>query len=46
MKLKELTLINFRRFKELNIDFHPDVTVIAAKMAKGKHQYLMLQRLC
>jgi|TARA_A100000171_G_scaffold52554_2_gene71550 predicted ATP-binding protein involved in virulence len=40
MKLKELTLINFRRFKELNINFHPDVTVIAAKNGQGKTSIL------
>ncbi len=36
MKLKKLTLINFRRFKELNIDFHPELTVIAADNGQGK----------
>lgn len=40
MKLTELTLINFRRFKELMIEFHPELTVIAAKNGQGKTSVL------
>lgn len=36
MKLNEVKLTNFRRFKELNINFHPELTVIAAKNGQGK----------
>lgn len=40
MKLNELTLINFRRFKELTLDLHPELTVIAAKNSQGKSSVL------
>jgi len=40
MKLNELTLINFRRFKSLNINFHPELTVIVAKNGQGKTSVL------
>lgn len=36
MKLNSLTVVNFRRFKGLTVDFHPDLTVIAARNGKGK----------
>ena len=36
MKLNSLTMVNFRRFRELTVDFHPDLTVIAARNGKGK----------
>ncbi len=40
MTLDELTIINFRRFKELNIYFHPELTVIAANNGQGKTSVL------
>jgi predicted ATP-binding protein involved in virulence len=36
LKLDSLTLINFRRFKTLEVDFHPDLTVLGAKNGQGK----------
>ena len=36
MKLETLTLTNFRRFKNLDISFHPELTVIAARNGQGK----------
>lgn len=40
MKLESLTLTNFRKFTELNIDFHPELTVISAKNGQGKTSVL------
>ncbi len=40
MKLEKLVLTNFRRFSELEIDFHPELTVIAAKNGQGKTSVL------
>ncbi len=36
MKLEALGLENFRRFKKLDISFHPELTVIAARNGQGK----------
>ena len=36
MKLNSLTMVNFRRFEELSVRFHPELTVIAARNGKGK----------
>lgn len=36
MKLNSLTMVNFRRFEELSVRFHPKLTVIAARNGKGK----------
>lgn len=36
MKLESLGLENFRRFKKLDISFHPELTVIAARNGQGK----------
>ena len=36
MKLETLKLTNFRRFKNLDISFHPELTVIAARNGQGK----------
>ena len=40
MKLQTLALTNFRRFKELEIDFHPELTAIAARNGQGKTSVL------
>jgi predicted ATP-binding protein involved in virulence len=40
MKLETLKLANFRRFKSLNISFHPELTVIAARNGQGKTSIL------
>lgn len=36
MKINSLKLENFRRFKSLAIDFHPELTVLAARNGQGK----------
>ncbi|WP_434696684.1 AAA family ATPase [Pseudomonas sp. Z1-14] len=36
MKLRKLKLKDFRRFENLEIDFHPELTVIAARNGQGK----------
>lgn len=36
MKLRKMKLKDFRRFESLDIDFHPDLTVIAARNGQGK----------
>lgn len=36
MILKNLRLMNYRRFESLEIDFHPRLTVIAARNGQGK----------
>ncbi|HQQ70072.1 MAG TPA: AAA family ATPase [Alicycliphilus sp.] len=36
MKLSQLTLHNYRRFEDFAIDFHPELTVIAARNGQGK----------
>lgn len=36
MKLDDLKLYNFRRFKALDISFHPELTVLVAKNGQGK----------
>lgn len=36
MKLAQLTLHNYRRFEDFQIDFHPELTVIAARNGQGK----------
>lgn len=40
MKLHQLTLRNFRRFSSLNIEFHPELTVIVARNGQGKTSIL------
>ncbi|UZD94788.1 AAA family ATPase [Pseudomonas corrugata] len=40
MKLRKLKLKDFRRFESLDIDFHPDLTVIAARNGQGKTSIL------
>ena len=36
MKLAKLYLQNYRRFESFEIDFHPGLTVIAARNGQGK----------
>lgn len=36
MKLAKLHLLNYRRFESFDIDFHPELTVIAARNGQGK----------
>lgn len=36
MKLGKLKLKDFRRFEDIEIDFHPELTVIAARNGQGK----------
>ncbi len=36
MKLSRLHLQNYRRFEEFEMDFHPELTVIAARNGQGK----------
>jgi predicted ATP-binding protein involved in virulence len=36
VKLSKLKLKNFRRFEDFEIDFHPELTVIAARNGQGK----------
>ncbi|AMQ84968.1 MULTISPECIES: AAA family ATPase [Pseudomonas] len=36
MKLRKLKLKDFRRFEDIEIDFHPELTVIAARNGQGK----------
>ena len=40
LQIEELTLVNFRRFKEFSIDFHPQLTVIVAENGQGKSSVL------
>lgn len=40
MNLTKLSLKNYRRFPELDIDFHPMLTVIAARNGQGKTSVL------
>ena len=40
MKFRSLTLKNFRRFSELSIDFHPELTIIVARNGQGKTSIL------
>jgi len=40
MKLNTLTLKNFRRFKNLEVTFHPELTVLAARNGQGKTSVL------
>ncbi|WP_110972692.1 AAA family ATPase [Pseudomonas huaxiensis] len=40
MNLTKLSLKNYRRFPELEIDFHPKLTVIAARNGQGKTSVL------
>ncbi|WP_412851411.1 AAA family ATPase [Ectothiorhodospira shaposhnikovii] len=40
MKLDTLTLTNFRRFKSLEVTFHPELTVLAARNGQGKTSVL------
>jgi len=40
MKLLNLKIQNFRRFETLNVDFHPELTVIVAKNGQGKTSIL------
>jgi predicted ATP-binding protein involved in virulence len=40
MKLESLQLTNFRRFSELDISFHPELTVLAARNGQGKTSVL------
>lgn len=36
MRLSQLKLHNYRRFEDFEIDFHPELTVIAARNGQGK----------
>lgn len=36
MNLTKLSLMNYRRFADFDIDFHPELTVIAARNGQGK----------
>lgn len=36
MKIDRLRLQSYRRFDSLEVDFHPDLTVIAARNGRGK----------
>ena len=38
--LEKLTLSNFRHFKKLEVDFHPELTVLVAKNGQGKTSIL------
>lgn len=40
MKLETLQLTNFRRFKHLQVSFHPELTVLAARNGQGKTSVL------
>ncbi len=40
MRIKSLSLKNFRRFKKIDIDFHPELTVIVANNGQGKTSLL------
>jgi predicted ATP-binding protein involved in virulence len=40
MKIEQLTLKNFRRFAELNVTFHPQMTVLVAPNGAGKSTIL------
>lgn len=40
MKLETLTMTNFRRFRHLEVSFHPELTVLAAKNGQGKTSVL------
>lgn len=40
MIIKSLSLKNFRRFKNIDIDFHPELTVIVANNGQGKTSIL------
>ncbi|PID44939.1 MAG: ATP-binding protein [Proteobacteria bacterium] len=36
MRLDQITLKNFRRFDQLTVDFHPELTMIVARNGQGK----------
>lgn len=36
MRLKHIKLCNYRRFENFDIDFHPELTIIAARNGQGK----------
>ncbi|BCH58371.1 hypothetical protein RvVAR0630_09950 [Agrobacterium vitis] len=40
MKIKKLTLTNFRRFRNFEIDFHEQITVLVARNGAGKTSVL------
>lgn len=40
MKLETLHLTNFRRFRDLSLSFHPELTVLAARNGQGKTSVL------
>lgn len=40
MKLENLQINNFRRFKELTVNFHPKLTVVVARNGQGKTSVL------
>ena len=40
LKVEDLTLVNFRRFKKFSMDFHPQLTVVVAKNGQGKTSVL------
>lgn len=40
MKIENLRIENFRRFESLEIDFHPELTVIIAQNGQGKSSIL------
>lgn len=40
MKFETLQLTNFRRFKQLQLTFHPELTVLAARNGQGKTSVL------
>ena len=46
MKIKKLNLTNYRGFKQLDIDFEPDITVIAGINGVGKSSILNALAVC
>ena len=46
MNLTQLELRNYRRFDDLTISFHPELTVIVARNGQGKPPFWMQRRLC
>ena len=40
LKVEDLTLVNFRRFKKFSMDFHPQLTVVVARNGQGKTSVL------